>query len=81
MDLPPTTCTSDYGTCACSGSRQDRHDSVGSQGLTDSSCHGDYDSDSLLSVGSDGSLLYHEECSTLCFTSTDSDEDESYFER
>ena len=80
-DSPLAASTSDYGTCACSGSRQDRQSSVGSQGWTDSSCHGDYDSDSLLSVGSDNSLVYGEESSTLHFTSTDSDDDDSYFER
>lgn len=47
-----------------------------------SSCHGDYNSDSELSVGSDDSTPNYEDLSTLKHTtSTDSDDDDSYFER
>lgn len=79
--------TSDYGTCTCSGSASanGEGEAVGclsSNGWTDSSsCHGDYNSDSELSVGSDDSSAYLEEGSTLRHVSTDSDEDDSYFER
>lgn len=77
--------TSDYGTCTCSGSGG----LGGTRGCnsvrtwTDSSsCHGDYNSESELSVGSDDSTSNFEELSTPRHaTSTDSDDDDSYFER
>ncbi|XP_067932346.1 uncharacterized protein [Watersipora subatra] len=77
--------TSDYGTCTCSGSGGGEADAKGclsSHTWTDSSsCHGDYNSDSDLSVGSHSFRSEYEEGSTLRHASTDSDDDDSYFER
>lgn len=87
--------TSDYGTCTCSatgsggttsgsitGANRRRTACASNHTWTDSSsCHGDYDSDSDLSVGSDNSTPNYEEGSTLRHVSTDSDDDDSYFER
>lgn len=77
--------TSDYGTCTCSGSGGvgDARGCNSVRTWTDSSsCHGDYNSDSELSVGSDDSTPNYEDLSTLRHTtSTDSDDDDSYFER
>ena len=77
--------TSDYGTCTCSGSGGvgDTRGCNSVRTWTDSSsCHGDYNSDSELSVGSDDSTPNYEDLSTLRHTtSTDSDDDDSYFER